>query len=246
MIALTDADIVAYRSAASAENEEDKDIPLHRIDDLMRRILHSTGATEYEAYLSGSDNFRKKIDPEYKANRTQAKPKWLELCREYLVTNWKARVADGIEADDGIGISQSYHFNSGTPSVVCSIDKDFLQLPGKHHQWEFGGTTAKGKQWIKEEQNFFVTPLDGLRCFYRQLLIGDTSDNVIGVQGIGKGKAPSYINHLEDEIDMYLAVQELYNDNERFEKNCQLLWILRKENEFFSSPITRQLETGTL
>jgi len=245
MIGLIDTDIVAYRCSASAEKESEKDIAIWRCDDLMHSILHNTGSTEYEAYLSGQTNYRKRIDPEYKANRIQPRPKWLELCREHLVTKWSARVCDDIEADDGIGIAQSYYFDAGIPSVVCSIDKDFFQLPGKHYQWEISGTTAKGTTWVKEEQHIFVTPLDGIRTFYRHLLIGDTSDNIVGVDRIGKTKAHKYIDHLTEEMDMYEVVQSLYKDDERLEKNCQLVWILRKENTRWSSPITRKQEMET-
>lgn len=231
MIALIDGDIVCYRCAASAENEVE-DIAIWRVDDLMHRILRSTGSDEYEAFISGTENFRKRIDPTYKANRTQARPKWYEHCREYLVTRWGSRVGDEVEADDLIGISQSYYFDGGVPSVVCSIDKDLKQLPGKHYNF------------VKEEFDF-VTPLDAHRNFYKQLLIGDRTDNIFGVVGIGKVKAGKIIDPLSDEKDMYEVVKSLYDEEERFNKNCQLLWIMRKENSHFQSPFTRSQEAET-
>jgi 5'-3' exonuclease len=240
MIALIDGDLVCYRNAASAENET-VDVALWRCDDLIHNIMRRTGATEHKIYLSGGDNFRKQIDPNYKANRSDmARPKYLELCREHLVRKWNASVTDGIEADDAIGIRGNGLFFDDVPFVHCSLDKDFLQLPGKHYQWEFGGRTAAGKSWLKEEQHLFVTPLDGLRAFYRQLLIGDTADNVIGVEGIGPVRAARAINNLTDEEEMYQTVRELYSNDERFEKNCQLLWILRMEGVGYLSPSKRK------
>lgn len=231
MIALIDSDLICYRCAASAENEVE-DVAIWRVDDAMRRILHNVGATSYESFLSGDSNFRKGIDPSYKANRTQARPKWLELCREHMVMSWKSRVGDNIEADDLIGIAQTAYFEFGEPSVVCSLDKDLRQLAGKHYNF------------VREEFDF-VTPLDAHKNFYKQLLIGDTSDNVVGVRGIGKVKAAKIINPLDNEVDMYEAVQNLYDNEERFQRNCQLLWILRKENEFFISPIKPKPEMET-
>jgi 5'-3' exonuclease len=227
MIAIIDSDIVAYRCAASAENEVTEDIAIWRVDDLMHRILHDVGATQYESYLSGKENFRKLIDPSYKANRTQPRPRWLELCREHLVIKWTSRIGDSIEADDLIGIAQSSYFEYGVASIVCSLDKDLKQLPGKHYNF------------VKNEFDF-VTPLDGLKSFYRSLIIGDVADNVVGIRGKGKVAAAKLINPLNNEIDMYNIVKDLYKDDERFNKNCQLLWILRKENTPFSSPLEQQ------
>lgn len=238
MIALIDGDLITYRSSASAENEE-VDVAMWRCDDTLHTILHNVGATEHKIFLTGEGNFRKSIDPEYKANRTYTRPRWLELCREHLVKRWGASVTDGIEADDAIGIRSSEYFLDDKPFTICSLDKDFLQLPGKHFRWEFGGTN-RGVRWVKPAEHLFVTPLDGIRQFYRQLLIGDIADNVKGVNKVGEKKAAGYINHLTDEEEMYSVVQELYNDNERLEKNCHLLWILREEHKGFTSPLKRK------
>ena len=70
MIALIDMDLVCFRCAASAE-EDDLGIAIYRMNELLDQILEKTGATEYRAFLTGEDNFRKQIYPEYKANRTQ-------------------------------------------------------------------------------------------------------------------------------------------------------------------------------
>jgi DNA polymerase-1 len=239
MIALIDGDLITYRCSASAENEE-VDVALWRCDELLHNILRNTGATEYKIYLSGGDNFRKQIDPEYKANRDETvRPTHLEPARGHLVSKWSASVTDGIEADDAIGIRGTGYFSDDVPFMYCSLDKDFLQLPGKHYQWEFSGRT-NGKVWVKSEQRIFVTPLDGMRTFYRQLLIGDRADNVFGIDGIGPVKAAGHINHLTDEEEMYQVVKDLYNDDERFQKNCKLIWILREEDSTFLSPSQRK------
>lgn len=234
MIALLDCDIIAYRSAASVE-QESLELGIYRVNDLVSRILQRVGATEHEAHLSGTTNYRKQICPEYKANRTQVRPKFLEPLREHLVAEWQARLTDGCEADDAIAISAGKYFKEDIPFTVCSLDKDLKQIPGKHYRWEFAGTSS-GKQWIKPEESFYVTPLDGLKFFYRQLLIGDTSDNVIGVNRIGKVGAAKHIDHLETELEMFECVRGLYNDDERLLKNGQLLWLQRTENELWQFP----------
>jgi len=104
--ALIDGDIVAYRCAAASENDS-KEVAVLRASDLMSRILQETQAESYHLFLTGSENFRYKYNPEYKANRKDTpRPQYLQDVRESLVVDWKASVEDGQEADDAMGIMQ--------------------------------------------------------------------------------------------------------------------------------------------
>lgn len=226
MIALIDADLVAFRCSASAE-EEDVEISILRADKLMRDIIEAVKAPSYRAFLTGSDNFRKQICPEYKANRKdKPPPKWLQHTREFLVTEWKAEVQDGIEADDALGISQDKELSTTT---ICSLDKDLLQIPGKHYRWQIG--TSK---WTKEAQHLEVSYMDGLRSFYTSCLVGDKSDNIRGVEGIGPVKAEKALRDSLDEQSMFDICRSLYSDDSRFLRNLKLLWIMREEGDIFN------------
>ncbi len=224
--ALIDADIVAYRCAFTCEEDESSGLVLYRVNELMERILADVGATTYTAYISGGENFRKNIDPEYKANRKdKAKPKWLEVCKEYLVTEWNAKVTDGIEADDALGIHQT--MSEGT--IICSIDKDLLQVPGMHYNF-----VKMEKTYISEEE--------GLKRFWMQTLVGDRADNVFGVEGLGPVKSARILDPIagdsleELNVKYYETVAALYDDRERLHRNCQLLWVLRGEGQQWSPP----------
>jgi 5'-3' exonuclease len=241
MRALIDGDLVAYRCAASAKNES-LDVATWRVEALLRQLIRDTNSTEYIIYLSGPDNFRKGLDPTYKAHRTQERPAFLEDCREYLVKTWGAKVTEGIEADDAIGIEATACFAEGTAFICCSLDKDFRQIPGHHHSWEISGT-VNGKSWTKPAETVFVSPLDGLRNFYKQMLIGDPADNVTGVVGIGKVKAAKLIDPLHTEEDMARAVIAFYDSEERYELNRKLLWILRNELNLQSkNPLEKEIK----
>ena len=208
--ALIDGDIVAFRCAASAETEEQW-IALHRTDQLIQEILSAVNASHYRVFISGETNFRKEIDPEYKANRKdRIKPVHLDACREFLVAQHKAEKCDGIEADDMLGINQE-----GETTIICSIDKDLLQIPGRHYRF------------VKKEF-VDVSDEDGARSFYLSSLVGDTSDNIFGVQGIGKVKGTRALADCSSAYEMYQVCKELYNDDERFHRNLSLLWILRQ------------------
>lgn len=106
MQALIDGDIVVYSNAASAEDDP-VEVAYMRIDQMMHSILDTTGADTFRVFLSGSNNFRHEIYPEYKANRKDMiDPRWRKACKEYLVREWDAEVTDGYEADDALGIVQ--------------------------------------------------------------------------------------------------------------------------------------------
>lgn len=224
-VVLVDADIVAFRVAASAENEE-FDIALARTRDLMNRIVTATNAEDYEAYLSGSDNFRYKLFPEYKSNRSKERPKHLEPLKEFLVTEWSAKVTYGYEADDGLSIKATELTRKEIPYVIASIDKDLKQIPGNHYNFV---------------TNFFdvVSEEQGLKNFYKGLLIGDTADFIKGVTGIGKVKAERAIGPLNTERDMFDLVRAFYNDDKRLLLNGQLMWLLREEEKYW--PFGQQL-----
>ena len=218
MILLIDADLVAYRCSASVEPHGDEDVARLRCDRLMQELLHTTGAESYISFLTGPGNFRKQLNPEYKANRKDTiPPQWLQSCRKFLVEEWNSVVSDGCEADDLLGINQ-------TPdTMIASLDKDLLMIPGQHYNW------------VKQEQTF-VDEIDGIKHLYKQMLTGDRADNIFGVDGIGKVKAARIIDPLETEDEMIEKVLDLYNEDvTRFYMNVQCLWIMRNEGETWAN-----------
>lgn len=224
-IALLDGDIYIYRSAAASENET-LEIAQARMNDSIQMTLDRVGATSYRFFISGDENFRYRINPDYKANRRNTPdPKWRNSLKEYALQQWNGEVTHGIEADDALGIAQS----DGT--VICSIDKDLHQISGNHYSFEISGKTVKGEQWLREESFTNISPLDGLQFFYKQMLIGDRADNILGVSRIGKVGAARWIDHLTTPDEMFEIVQILYDDDERMLMNARCLHIFQKEED---------------
>jgi len=212
MKALIDADIVAYRVACTLEEDDAEDFVYARAEDLIDNILVNTEATEYRLFLTGKNNFRYTIYPEYKAHRPKEKPFWLEKCRQYLIATFNAEVVDGQEADDALGIAQT------EDTIICSIDKDLLMIPGRHYNF------------VKDEFQE-VTNDSGMRHFYMQCLTGDRSDNIKGIEQIGPKKAEKILVGCVTEQELFNAVREAYSNDEEFLMNGRVLWIRRKENE---------------
>jgi len=216
MIALIDGDIVAYRCAASVKPGEPYDLAAYRINSLLREIIEATNVDAYFIFVKGQDNFRYHLYPEYKANRKDvAPPEFLEECHTFLKESWGAIPADGCETDDLLGINQADN------TIICSIDKDLLMIPGRHYNF------------VKYDSTF-VNKQDALRTFYKQMMIGDRSDNLIGVDKIGPVKANKLIDALDDEQDMFDVVYNKYNeDARRFVTNANCFWIMQRKGELW-------------
>jgi DNA polymerase-1 len=247
-LALLDADIIAFRCSASAENDP-QEIAEIRCDELIRKILHDTNSLHYKTFLTGTDNFRKKLFPEYKANRKdKPRPKWLQACRDHLVKYWHAEIVDGKEADDALGIEQTAH---ELDSVICSIDKDLLQIPGFHYNF------------VKQEEKF-ISPFDGMRNFYKQLITGDSADNIPAFDGKLRNSIPKFVQKLLDPLDEMIEELDMYNYaykvweeefgnplgfkhlEERLHTHASLLYIWRKENDKWIKPGAQQDDTASL
>jgi len=228
MKALIDGDIVCYRCAAVCENAE-LGLAIWQTDVLLSRILEDIDSDDWKIFISGEENFRYELYPDYKANRRDLpKPKHLEDLRTHLVLEWDASIVNGYEADDAMAME---HTND---TIICSIDKDLLQLPGWHYNFVRGETRL-------------LTELEGLYNFYYQVLVGDPTDNVKGCPGIGKAKAPRLLDKCQSEVAFYEAVvkayQHAYKDSpdkdewfRQLNLNAQLLYIRRSPEEGWKKP----------
>jgi DNA polymerase-1 len=187
---------------------------------MIENTLAEVEASEYKLFFTSPDNFRKHIYPEYKANRTATKPKHLQFLRDYLVESWQGTVAEKMEADDYLGINQH------ESSIICSIDKDLLQVPGKHYNF------------VKKE--FYEVDVEtGSRNFYTQLLTGDTSDNIKGIAGIGPVKAKKALAEATNEYEMFCIVRDMYKNDEWMIMNGRCLHILRSLDDDWTNHFER-------
>lgn len=212
--ALIDGDIVVYRIGWTTEND-DPAIACWRANEMVDSILDAVKADEYVIYLTKSNDetaFRKQVYPEYKAQRKQPKPKNYQDIRDYLCVDWNAEIVERIEADDALGIAQDEN------SVICSIDKDLLQIQGRHYNF------------VKEE-HIYVDNLQGLKSFYTQLITGDTADNIKGIPGSGPVAAKNAIGKLDLEEDLFSTVRDLYGNDEEMLMNGRCLWIWKQEED---------------
>lgn len=227
MLALVDADPICYRIAFACKTET----PEHAcrsMDKYLSGVLLACDHDDrwydkWELFLSDStaNNFRLQyaVTAPYKGTRGE-KPAHLATLRNHLLKDWKATLAVGEEADDAIAIRAT----DNDECVMISVDKDFLQIPGYHYNNVSGVHTH-------------ITPEQGLRNFYTQILTGDKVDNIIGIDGIGPVKAAKRLSEATTERELYDACVEAYEGaEERVIENARLLWLRRFNNQIWEPP----------
>lgn len=224
---LIDSDIIAYRCGFACKDESLK-TALRTTDKFVEDVIVFADHAdffydEWRLFLTGKNNFRYEvaITHPYKGNRTQPKPPHLQEIRKHLVGKWGALVCDGQEADDAIAIEAT---KLGDDSIMATVDKDFNQVPGWHYNF------------IKRE-HYYVDEAEGTRFFYTQLLTGDSTDNIFGLERVGPKKAAKILEDCTNEEEMYTACLEAYGDFKRLLENARLLWLRRKRNEMWEPPL---------
>ena len=135
--------------------------------------------------MDGGHAERSRLYPNYKAHRTEKPPELIaqiQLAQEAIeAIGWPMIRVVEWEADDVIASLVTILHGHSAGTVICSRDKDLLQLLGKaqvHHPWDTG-------KWINKK-----TVLEKYGVSFDQIgdylaLCGDSSDGVPGVAGIG-------------------------------------------------------------
>jgi 5'-3' exonuclease len=232
VIALIDADTLCYASAAMAEGES-AGLARYNANSMLDALLARLNNPPHKLFITGEGNFRYKVYPEYKANRLKVpRPEFLPAVQEYVAKEFGATVAEGMEADDLIGIEQCAYSAAGQESLISTIDKDLDMIPG----WHYSPEIKRLGVVIKEARRYLVSPTDAIRFFYYQLLVGDPTDNIKGVPGIGKVGAAKMLAGLTEERDLLDVVRDAYDCDEAMLMNGKCLWIWRKENDVWKIP----------
>jgi DNA polymerase-1 len=139
-------------------------------------------------------SFRNDIYPEYKAHRPPPPadlPPQVHRCRE-LVEAWAIPVLqrEGFEADDLLAAAVREARKHGLVTVLCTADKDMMQLVSTDVlQWDAMRNVVYGPAEVKEKWGVEPAQIADLLA-----LMGDTSDNVPGVSGVGEKTAAKLIN----------------------------------------------------
>lgn len=149
--------------------------------------------------------FRHKANAAYKANRkgmpeelAQQMPVIKELLGDLGI---KIVQCEGYEADDILGTLSKAAADSGNECYILTGDRDSFQLVSDHVTVRLA-TTKETKIYTPDRimEEYGVTPRQMIEV---KALMGDTSDNISGVKGIGEKTALSLIKQEGDVKTLY-------------------------------------------
>jgi DNA polymerase-1 len=152
---------------------------------------------------------RTQVFAEYKANRPpmpEELPVQVERIREILeAMHIPALCLEGYEADDIIGTLARKAAGDGIDVLICSKDKDILQLLD-HNVRTYDIKTGEITDSETMKQKMGITPRQIIDCL---ALEGDAVDNVPGVPLIGEKTARELIRQYGDLDNLYAHADEI-------------------------------------
>ncbi len=166
--------------------------------------VHDAGTSFREQRYPEYKSTREKLDAELQADFDRAIERTCQLLEAFRVPVLTVR---GYEADDVIGTLATRAAAAGLQAVIVSGDKDFYQLvgprvallnPGR------GGSAAVEEHWVDERNAAERLGVPPERVVDYLALVGDASDNVPGVKGIGEKGARKLLAEFGD-LDTLLA-----------------------------------------
>ncbi len=187
---------------------------------MLWKLLAEMKPTEKPTHLAvvfdkSEKTFRTDFYPEYKAHRPEAPD---DLRPQFPLIRDAVRAFEipcleqaGYEADDLIATYARFACEAGATTTIVSSDKDLMQLVG---QGVIMYDTMKDKRIGREEviEKFGVGPEKVIEV---QALIGDSTDNVPGVPGIGVKTAAQLIGEYGDLETLLKRANEIKQEKRR-------------------------------
>lgn len=227
-ILIIDADSIIYKIAWVNQETEDWDIVKNAVDNYLKEIFKNTEGTHFVLCLTVGRCFRyeaAKTKP-YKGNRKDVKkPKYFDRIKEYFITHYKAFYSiDKYEADDLIFILKSQYEEKYPEAevILCINDKDCLQYPGEYYDYHKSVLISLGEK----EANYNKLT---------QLLIGDSTDNINLIEGLGKKTAERILEKNEhDLVTIFVQFYGAFNSDDeavhKFYEAWKLIHLVQEDN----------------
>ena len=218
-IALIDGDSLIYYEMKKNTLEE----ALAGIDMRINQMLNITGCKYYAGFLTKGKCFRYNVATTrpYKYNRKRDDlPIIFPALKEYLQQQWKFTYIPELEADDLVSV---YH--DPLKTIICSPDKDVL-YQNRVHNYNYG----KG-EFVEVDEN------DALRFLWKQVLMGDSTDGIMGIPKVGPKTAEGWLKDMHPS-DMPTFVLNKYIEKfgnsegiHRFTETVKLIYILKSKED---------------
>ena len=212
---------------------------LYGFINMMKKIINEENPSYILVAFDKGKTFRHEKYEDYKAGRSATPdelkmqfPKAKEILTAMGIKNFEI---DNYEADDIIGtLSKRVDEEDEFIATIVSSDKDLLQLISD----EVTVKLLKQKDHIMMDKEEFINTykVDPIRMIDLKALMGDPSDNIPGVKGIGEKTAINLLSkygsldNLYENIDSVTGKtkEKLINDKENAYKSYDLATIYRE------------------
>jgi len=217
-VCLIDADSLLYYEMGKETLEE----AMAGLDQRVLHILEQCNTTKYAGFLTQGKCFRYEVDFEYKAKRKKSNRSVLfPSLKEYAQQKWGFTYVTELEADDLVSY---YSYNHEENTIICSPDKDVLkQCIGMHYNY--------GKAEFTH-----TSPEEALKFLWIQALMGDSTDNITGIPGVGVKTAENWLKDRTKDFESfairkYVEKFGMINGIMEFFKNFNLVYLLKTDED---------------
>ncbi|MBG0778274.1 MAG: DNA polymerase I [Desulfovibrionaceae bacterium] len=222
----------AYRDMTRSDGAPSN--ALYTVMRMLLKILREERPTHFVFFMDGKGpNFRHELYPEYKANRS-ATPEELvaqlaPIRQGVELLGVPVTVSEGCEADDCIA-SLAARLKRERPVVIVGADKDLKQcLDANVFLWDPGTKTDR----LTTMEDFRAeTGLSPAQWADFQAVIGDSSDNIPGVPGVGPKTAAKIFEKYPDleAIRDHLDDGEMFSakQREKFQEHMDAVFTYRR------------------
>ena len=188
----------------------------------------------YAAFDKGHKNFRHEKYSEYKAGR-QSMPEELREQLPYIdelldAANIISLKVDNYEADDIIGSVSEIADSKGIDTVVITGDRDSFQLVSEHTKILYSKRGISDIEVIDEDYIMDKYSLTPKQMIDLKALMGDKSDNIPGVKGVGEKTALSL-------LEKYKTLEGVYENIDEVKGKLKEKLITDKDNAFLSKEL---------
>ena len=222
MLTLIDGNSLLFRAYYGVHSRLTRSdgTPTGAVYGFLNMILPVLGAAKPDdsficVFDASRQTFRQKIYPEYKANRDETPADLIK--QSFMIRDCMAAIGmpvlciPDVEADDVIATLSKKFCDMHDKTRIISSDKDLMQLIS-NCVFMYDGMKQTEIHEPEVFEKFGVKPSQVIDA---QSLIGDTSDNVPGVHGIGPKKAAELINQFGSLDGIYEHINEIKNERVR-------------------------------
>jgi DNA polymerase-1 len=222
-VAIIDADSILYQIA---HYQPSPALCKKAFDTRLGEIMSEVSAASGAVFIKGRDNFRHIMVSDYKGNRKDTIEPEVKDRIEMLYGYAKdfCIESDNAEADDYCGVAFRLAQEEGKTAIVCHIDKDLDALPGWHYNF-------------RKKEFYEVSPEQGYYFLMKQILMGDSTDNIQGIKGLGPKTAEKILDNkpIDQQLNVVLDTYRIKCGNtwqQEFSKSANLIWI-RDNADYF-------------